>query len=92
MIIHIGGQRSLKEEEIVMILDIDTAATTESTKKLMARLEKEKKVVSSGEDLPKSVVIAQKGREERCYLSPVSARTIMQRIEEGKVETNWKKS
>lgn len=69
--------------QIVCIFDMDTATASARTRRLLARLENEGRVVDLCDDLPGSAVLCTGGLGEILYLSPISSRTLQKRVEEG---------
>lgn len=57
MIRHIGGGRTVREEEIVAILDLDGATTTALGKAYLHRASEKKVVEIVGEGIPRSLML-----------------------------------
>ena len=57
MFIHIGSGKSVKKSDLIGIFDIDGKITPEITANFLKKAQKEGKVDSAGEDLPKSFVL-----------------------------------
>ncbi len=80
MYIHLGNNTMLKTDEIIGIFDLDNATVSKRTRDFLSRAEKEKKVITTSYELPKSFVVASKGKGEmRVYLSQLSSNTLMKR-------------
>lgn len=69
--------------QVVCIFDMDTATASPRTRRLLARLEGEGRVVDLCDDLPASAVLCTGELGEILYLSPISSRTLQKRVEEG---------
>lgn len=63
------------------IFDMDTATLSRHTRGFIARMEREGRVVSLFDDLPKSAVLCETALGERLYLSQISSVTFAQRVE-----------
>ena len=83
MYVHVGAGRTLRRSEIIGIFDLDGAVTPVDTANFLKKAEKEKKITSAGEDLPKCFVLAGKknprgkiNRDTEVIFSHISAGTI----------------
>ena len=81
MILHIGQETVLKDEDIIGIFDLDSTTVSKKTRNFLAKKQKEGKIVSVSDDLPKSFLLAGKKntREEIVYLSQLSTATLLKR-------------
>ncbi len=79
--LHIGGDVVLPATDIVAILDLDNASTSPHTRDYLRRVQKERRVVSVTEELPRSLVVCREKGEERVYLSLLSSATLCRRWE-----------
>lgn len=80
MVIHLGANAAVSAGEILLCVDITRgwAADTES----MVRRMREKHLVRSLSDAPKTLVLCQEGGRTVCYLSGVGLRTLSVRMRE----------
>ena len=76
MFITIAPEKIVKTDEIVGIFDLDTASQTKAAKEYLSRAEKEKRVVMTGTELPKSFVVMTDGT---VYLSQFAAKILTAR-------------
>lgn len=83
MYVHIGQDYMVPVRSIVSIFDMDTATNARSTRGLIARLEKEGRVVPVFEDLPKSAVLCESPLGELLYITQISSTALQRRIEAG---------
>ena len=81
MYLHIGNGESIRTEDIIGIVDLDTATVSKTTKKYISKKEKEGKVEYLDYDLPRAFIICKKGNDERIKLSRISTTGLRQRIE-----------
>lgn len=80
MYVHIGQDYMLPTDSIVTIFDMDTATWSKRTRALIARLEREGRVVPVFEDLPKSAVLCDGALGEMLYLTQLSSAALQRRI------------
>lgn len=78
MYLHIGNNIIIKKEDIVGIFELDGKMTTKLTKDFLNNLQKEGKLESAGEDLPKSFIITS---EKKVYFSHISVSSLMKRCD-----------
>ena len=78
MYLHIGNNIIIKKEDIVGIFELDGKMTTKLTKDFLNNLQKEGKLESDGEDLPKSFIITS---EKKVYFSHISVSSLMKRCD-----------
>lgn len=83
MYVHIGQDYMVSTRSIVSIFDMDTATNARSTRGLIARLEKEGRVVQVFDDLPKSAVLCMSELGELLYITQISSTALQRRIESG---------
>ena len=83
MYLHIGDNRMIPTGSIIGLFDLETATIGRATRTLLGRMEKEKKVVTVGREMPRSFLLAGSGDEVRLYVSPISAATLIRRGQNG---------
>ncbi len=71
--LNIGGTTVLPKEDVLGIFDLDTASTKTDTKRYLAAMQQKSRVVTVGNDLPKSFVLTSRGRAERVYITTLSS-------------------
>ena len=67
----------LKDEDIIAVLDLDSATEAFTTRSFLRECEKKGILVSLSRDIPRSIIVT----ESLVYLSGISAKTIIQRLE-----------
>ena len=82
MYLHIGNGKSIKEEDIIGIFDLDTATVSKETKKFINIREKKGLIEYTDFDLPRSFVLADSPSGERIYLSRISTQGLKLRFKE----------
>ena len=83
MYVHIGQDYMVPVRSIISIFDMDTATYARSTRGLINRLEKEGRVVTVFDDLPKSAVLCMSELGEILYITQISSTALQRRIESG---------
>ena len=84
MYIHLGMNEVVNEKEIVGIFDIDNCSIGKHTRTFFRIAEQQGRVRNVSEDLPKSFILTEKNRENRVYISAISANTLKKRSFLGK--------
>ena len=79
--LHLGGDVSVPAGDIVAICDLDNASISPYTRDYLRRVQKEDRVISVTDDLPRSLVICMQQGEEKVYLSVLSSATLLRRSE-----------
>lgn len=77
--LHIGNNYSVDVRDIIGIFDMDNTTVTGTTKKLLDKAEREKKLFLATYELPKTFIITSK----KIYISQLSASTLKKRLENG---------
>lgn len=62
MFLHLGGSISVRKKDIIAMLDIDDGSISQITKDFLSRAERDGKVILTGTDLPKSVILTDDGQ------------------------------
>ena len=79
MFIHIGSGKSVKKSDLIGIFDIDGKITPEITANFLKKAQKEGKVDSAGEDLPKSFVLVGNKDKTEIIFSHISSTKLAER-------------
>lgn len=79
MYIHLGLDKTITDDEIIGIFDLDNTTVQKSTRDFLAKAEKGKLVENVCIDLPKSFVLCEKKGKERIYITQIAANTIIKR-------------
>lgn len=75
--LHIGNNINIRTSEIIGIFDLDTSTVSPETRKFLRESEKNGKVSSAAEALPKSFVLT----DERIWFSTLSPSALHGRVE-----------
>ncbi len=82
MYLHIGQETVVPMREIVGIFDIENTTISQNTRIFLNEAQRNGRVVTVGDDLPKSFVVCQKGDElPMVYISQISCATLLKRAE-----------
>ena len=79
MFLHLGQDYVINEKDIIGIFDIDTVSAP-ITKRYFKECEKQGRVITVSDDLPKSVVVTDTELGRMCYISQLSAATLYKRL------------
>ena len=79
MYLHIGNKKSVKDDKIIGIFDLDTATVSKRTRDFLNKNEKKNNIVLVSEEIPLSFVVCD---NDKIYFSPVSSATLHKRTEE----------
>ncbi len=83
MFLHLGRDVVVPEKDIITVFDMDTATWSRHTRNYLAAAEKAGKVLVITEELPKSAVVCRDGKDYVVYISQISSKTLLKRLEEG---------
>lgn len=82
MYLHLGQDVIVPLKNILGIFDMDTATLSKHTRAMIAKLEKNKKVIPIFEDLPKSFILCTDEKNGTVlYISQISTSTLLKRAE-----------
>lgn len=80
MFLHIGGDVEIPLKKIIAICDLDSASLSRDTRDFLKISEEEGFVKSvSGEDIPKTFVVAESDKKYTIYLTAISSVTLLKR-------------
>ncbi len=84
MYLYLGGETVVAGRDIIGIFDLDITSQSHRTRRYLNEAQCRGEVVTVGEDLPKSFVLCQSGREarQRVYLAQPSSATLGRRLRE----------
>lgn len=73
MYVHAGCDTTVRSADIVAVLDCDSATMSEETVNFLRRCEKEGRLITVAEDMPKALIIM---RDGTVYLTQLSSHTL----------------
>ena len=81
MYLHLGASTVIHQSDVLGILDLDNTTASWRTRDFLARAEREGRVVSVGEDLPKAFLLCRdREGEVMVYLTQLSPATLAKRF------------
>ncbi|MEG2119554.1 MAG: DUF370 domain-containing protein [Pseudoflavonifractor sp.] len=87
MYLHLGQSVVVPYGEIIGLFDLDNTTGSHLTRRFLARAEKEGRVESITEDIPKTFVLCgAPGRDSKVYLCQLAAATLVRRAESNSLE------
>ena len=72
MYLHIGNNKNLRTRDMIGIFDLDTASVSATTKGFLRKMEKEGRVESAGNEIPKSFILTGDGRVHFSQISTMA--------------------
>ncbi|HHW25263.1 MAG TPA: DUF370 domain-containing protein [Clostridiales bacterium] len=76
MFLHIGNNKNLRQRDVVGIFDSDTATVSPITKEFLKNKQRENKLFSASDELPKSFIVMANGE---VWLSQLSTSALLGR-------------
>lgn len=83
MFLHLGRDVAVPLDSIILVFDMDTATWSRHTRNYLESAEKAGKVFVITDELPKSAVVCQENGDFVVYISQISSKTLLKRLEEG---------
>ena len=83
MYLHLGQNVTVPEAAVIGIFDLDNTTWSFRTRRFLERAEQEGRVITVGDDLPRSFVLSQEGDGPvAVYITQLAPATLQKRIEE----------
>ena len=76
MYIHLGNKKNIREKDIIGIFDMDNATMSKVTQRFLNKAQKEKKLVSVVDEIPKSLILT----KDCVYMSQLSPKALYGRL------------
>ena len=84
MYLHIGENVSIRAEEIVGIFDIDKTTTIGETRNFLSHYGMIGNSITISDEMPRSfIIVKNKDKENKIYISPISTSTLKLRCNNG---------
>ena len=83
MYLHLGQDYIAPLQSVVAVFDMDTATASKRTRKLLERLQDERRIIELYDDLPRAAVLCENALGETLYLTQLSPQAIQRRAEKG---------
>ena len=71
--------KSVRDDEIIGIFDLDTSTVSKRTRDFLNRAEKEKKVSNKSQDIPRTFILCDENGKEKIYLSQISGNSLLKK-------------
>ncbi|MEE1060374.1 MAG: DUF370 domain-containing protein [Ruminococcus sp.] len=81
MYLHLGQDTVITSDKIIGIFDIDKCTVSKKTRDYLAVAEKNGSVVNVSFELPKSFVVCSDDDGIKVYITQISSKTLIKRIE-----------
>ena len=72
MYLHVGKGKSVKEDDVIGIFDLDTSTVSSVTKKFINKMQKNGNLEYTDSDLPRSFILTEKKGNIKIVLSRIS--------------------
>jgi len=82
MYLHLGQNIVVPESSVVGVFDLDNTTNSHITRKYLNHAEKEQRIVSVSDELPKSFIVCNEDNKTTVYLSQLSSQTLLKRSNE----------
>lgn len=87
MYLHIGQSFVVRQRDILGIFDLDNTSASFRTRKFLEKADREGRVITATDDLPKSFILCQRdGEDSVVYLSQLSSTALRGRAESNSFE------
>ena len=87
MYLHLGASVIIHRDDVLAIFDLDNTTSSAITRDFLSRAEKEGRVVSAGDDLPKSFLLCRDRQGDvTVYLSQLATATLLKRLASDRFE------
>lgn len=81
MYLYLGQNVVVPKKDVIGVFDLDNASSSRITRAYLSRADKSGQVVDVSGELPKAVVVTEKGGMQRVYLCQLNASTLLKRWE-----------
>lgn len=81
MYVHLGQDTVITADSIVALFDIDACTVSKKTRDFLAAAQKNGEVVNVSFELPRSFVVCRRGGKTTVYISQLSTKTLLYRME-----------
>ncbi len=79
MYLHLGSDVVILKRSVIGIFDLDTSTVSKHTRNYLALAEREGRVVTVSQELPRSFVSAYEDGQVKVYVSQLSSQTLLRR-------------
>ncbi|MFU0801015.1 MAG: DUF370 domain-containing protein [Xylanivirga thermophila] len=79
MILHLGGDATVRTKDIIAIIDIDTMNFSPINKEFLQVAKQEGFIRKVSDDPPKTFIISEVDKKPVVFISPISSTTLLKR-------------
>ena len=79
MFLHIGNNKNIREKDIIGIFDTDSSTVGRTTRAFLAKAQKEGRLSSPTEEIPKSFILYKKNGKAEISFSQLSTAALLGR-------------
>ena len=80
MFLHVGNNKTIKKSSVIGIFDMDNATVSATTRRYLTSMQKEGRVESAVEEIPKSFVLYYDESGFRICISQISSSVLLSRL------------
>jgi hypothetical protein len=81
MYLHAGNNKNIREKDIIGIFDMDNSTVSHITRKYLADAQKEGRVISAKDEIPKSFILYKENGKYMICFSQISTSALLGRTE-----------
>lgn len=81
MYLHVGNNKNIRERDIIGIFDMDNSTVSHITRKYLADAEKENRLISASDEIPKSFLVYKENGIIKVCISQISTSSLLGRTE-----------
>jgi hypothetical protein len=81
MYLHAGNNKNIRERDIIGIFDADNSTISYITRKYLSDAEKEERVISAKDEIPKSFILYRENGKYMICFSQISTSALLGRTE-----------
>ena len=81
MYLHAGNNKIIREKDIIGIFDADNSTLSYITRKYLADAEKEERVITAKDEIPKSFILYKENGKYMICFSQISTASLMGRTD-----------
>mgnify|MGYP001122127044 CR=1 FL=1 len=89
MYLHLGQNVMVRNQDVIGIFDLDNTTWSFRTRRFLEQAEREGRVVTVGDDLPRSFILTQEGDQPpMVYITQLTPATLQKRGSSGAIYDN----
>ena len=81
MYLHAGNNKNIREKDIIGIFDMDNSTVSHITRKYLADAQREERVISAKDEIPKSFILYKENGKYMICFSQISTSALLGRTE-----------